>query len=1682
MKKTILFWILILPAYLFATSFHTILINGLNSGWTANERFSNISSADSAYVTWDNNYLYFGSKGNAASDSLLNYIFIDSDPCGSNGSDSVYANGNYILLTYKADYVILMRNAGTRYYTEVRKYNNTTHAWDLYGSSNSNVLNVNEVSFSIGANYRECRIKRSTIGNAIAFKITSLSEMLSNNIRTMVFPSEGWTDVVNAPSQHINHYYAFQWISGISPNSITYFDLLTSSPLIVQQSHDTTLCEGTPLSFYVRSTGTGPLSFQWKKNGIRINGATDSVYLIAGINSTNAGTYTCVVKNLCDSVTTGAAVLIVNTLPSNGFNNDWTIIYGTDTTIALSPSGTLPIAYQWSKSGIDIPGDTNFYKHYLNIDSTSRGDYTCRMTNVCGTYIYNYHVYVVRPVCGNISVNTSWNVDVIKVNCDINVDDQKTLSISRGTVVRFMGNYKINVAGRILANGTSSMPVSFIVNDTTGYSNVSNSNGGWHGIRFDNVSPTNDTSRFNYCNFMNGKATGTGNDRCGGVLFVKQTSKLTISNCNFTNNRSIGDGGAVYSLQSNIRISNSVFRTNKASGNAGAVYLKKSSCNLTSNIFNSNQSLNVMGFGGALYMDTCTIRFVNSLISRNSARYGAGIFMNVTSAEVNNNTIAENTGAIMAGGLFCVSSNPSFTNCILYDNVASSFGSQVYLDPNSDPNFYYCDIKGGTASFGGPGAGTNYTGTYLNNLDSNPAFVNNLTGDYKLMHSSPCINSGSTSIAGLFLPAEDLAGNSRLNGSRIDMGAYEYKLVINSCGAITQNTIWDADTVMVNCDITVDNNATLTINPGTVVKFMGLYKLIINGRILAIGEPNRKITFISADTVNGWRGLRIINSSSDTSRIVYANFYFGNLIQMPPVPLYDDYGGSVFIQNSPKVLISGCLIEKGQAVGGGAIAIINSSPVIRKNTIAYNKSLSSGNGGGIYTYNSNSLIYNNIITNNTCSTGNGGGVALISSNDILQNNIISNNNSVTALYIDATGCSCSPRLINNTITNNQNKGLYINASNVLSVYNTIIYGGQNPAVDIQSTVNFYHCDINAPILSLGPGIIENVIDTDPQFISATAGNGSAFDGLSADWAIKGCSPCFNRGKTDTTGLHLLPFDFAGNVRIWHDTIDIGAYETKKPAINMQPQSSQVCQNMNALFNVSLNSTIAVNFQWQLYTGGVWQNASGSVDDTLTIYNVQPVMNGNQYRCRISAECSDTLTTNPVLMTVLTPPFITGEPVNSTVCEGGDTSFIVSATGSNLTYQWQVSTNGGALWQNITGNPTALTNRYELHNVCASCLANTTFRCIVSGACQPSVTSVTVNITVNLIPRVTAQPADITLCQGGNASFLITATGTALSYQWQISRDGGATWNDSTGAVSNAVTINNITATMNGFRYRCKLSNMCNSAVYSLPATLSVSTRPNLTAQPVSAGVCAGVDTSFTAHVTGSGLIYRWQISTNGGSSWSDNGVGTATMPVNHALISQNNYLYRCIYSGVCPGGDTTNTVVLSVYALPHLDLGPDFTMMKTDTSILHAGSGFNTYLWNNTPIWNDSILSVIGMNVSGNNPHTYFVNVTEQHGCQAADTVLITIIDNTEIENLSPGDVILYPNPTNGILKLNISTLQFHVLIVEIIDPKGSSVYMKTIEQRQNEMSLNISGLKKGIYFVKLVTAKENIIRKLIIN
>ncbi|NJN28285.1 MAG: immunoglobulin domain-containing protein, partial [Cyclobacteriaceae bacterium] len=132
---------------------------------------------------------------------------------------------------------------------------------------------------------------------------------------------------------------------------------VTTSPVITgQPAVSQTICEGSPASFGVIATGTG-LSYQWKKGGIDITGATGSSYNIPATVSSSAGVYSVDVIGSCGlPVTSSNSTLVINELPEitvQPVSQTW--CEGSDVTFSVNAGLTSNPTYQWRKDGTVIP-------------------------------------------------------------------------------------------------------------------------------------------------------------------------------------------------------------------------------------------------------------------------------------------------------------------------------------------------------------------------------------------------------------------------------------------------------------------------------------------------------------------------------------------------------------------------------------------------------------------------------------------------------------------------------------------------------------------------------------------------------------------------------------------------------------------------------------------------------------------------------------------------------------------------------------------------------------------------------------------------------------------------------------------------------------------------------------------------------------------------------------------------------------------------------------------------------------------------------------------------------------------------------------------------------------------------------------------------------------------------------
>ena len=156
----------------------------------------------------------------------------------------------------------------------------------------------------------------------------------------------------------------------------------TSAPVITTQPVSQTLVSSSTATFTVVAGGTPAPTYQWKKGGTNISGATGATYTQTNITTSSAGTYTAVVTNSAGSVTSNGAVLTVNTAPAfTTHPANQTVTAGGSVTFTSVASGAPAPTYQWKKGGVNIAGATGASYTIATAVAGDAASYTAVATN-----------------------------------------------------------------------------------------------------------------------------------------------------------------------------------------------------------------------------------------------------------------------------------------------------------------------------------------------------------------------------------------------------------------------------------------------------------------------------------------------------------------------------------------------------------------------------------------------------------------------------------------------------------------------------------------------------------------------------------------------------------------------------------------------------------------------------------------------------------------------------------------------------------------------------------------------------------------------------------------------------------------------------------------------------------------------------------------------------------------------------------------------------------------------------------------------------------------------------------------------------------------------------------------------------------------------------------------------------
>ena len=320
---------------------------------------------------------------------------------------------------------------------------------------------------------------------------------------------------------------------------------------------------------------------------------------------------------------------------------------------------------------------------------------------------------------GNISADTVWSAETVRVVGDVTIEDGVTLTIDPGVRVEFVDYYSLVVDGTLFALGTPEALIRFTTDEPQSFSVDQSHNACWNGIWFDETPATNEPSHLAYCIIECSKATGGGNGLYpygGGAISVTEFAQLTIENCIIHNN--VADyGGALFLYrQANPRITGNLIVDNHALQNAGAIYCAYSYPKLVNNTIIRNTIHNE----NDPYIDSCAV-------------------------------LSFHAKAV-------------FTNNIIRDNNPDVFYSHNQLWNNKDYYTHYNDIE--DAAVG-------------DNIDADPLFVPGPQGCYYLSQAtagqtqqSPCVDAGNP-ISPLF--EGTTRSDEAVDTSIVDMG-YHYSI------------------------------------------------------------------------------------------------------------------------------------------------------------------------------------------------------------------------------------------------------------------------------------------------------------------------------------------------------------------------------------------------------------------------------------------------------------------------------------------------------------------------------------------------------------------------------------------------------------------------------------------------------------------------------------------------------------------------------------------------------------------------------------------------------------------------------------------------------------------------------------------------------------------------------------------
>ncbi|MEO6996241.1 MAG: immunoglobulin domain-containing protein, partial [Lacunisphaera sp.] len=339
------------------------------------------------------------SDGTVRSWGTSDYYGIGAIPAGL--SNVVSISMHYTTaVALKADGTVVTWGSGTSGYPVPAGLSNVTAVSAGYGS-NFLALKSDKTVVAWGYNGYDSSSGPSGLTNVLAIAAGTGQSLALKSDGTVV----GWG---NASDQVIPSFLTNTLaISSGQGYSMALRDSSNdSAPTFSVQPLSLTIPETQSATFTVMTGGGQPQTFQWRKNGVNLTGATGPTLTIAPAGLADAGTFDVVATNLIGSTTSFAATLTINPIPVvTSLSSTRQVLFpGQSTALMVVASGTGPLSYQWVHNGKSISGATTPSIPLGPVTLADSGWYVILITDDFGTRRSSPIFITVEPSATKVTV------------------------------------------------------------------------------------------------------------------------------------------------------------------------------------------------------------------------------------------------------------------------------------------------------------------------------------------------------------------------------------------------------------------------------------------------------------------------------------------------------------------------------------------------------------------------------------------------------------------------------------------------------------------------------------------------------------------------------------------------------------------------------------------------------------------------------------------------------------------------------------------------------------------------------------------------------------------------------------------------------------------------------------------------------------------------------------------------------------------------------------------------------------------------------------------------------------------------------------------------------------------------------------------------------------------------------